>query len=72
MKICPVDGFIHPFFEVWQSTLGLPENFTSYNERGLTFLQFSTDNKQALITLCCAEITCITGKIAVFSEYKCV
>lgn len=74
MKICPLNGFIHPFFEVWQSTLGVAENFTSYNKRGLTFLQMFlpltiTRHSSPRVV---PKFISRTGKMTVFSECKCV
>jgi len=46
-----MDVFISQFLEVCQSTLGLAGNFTSYNERGLSFLQMyppGTINRHSL------------------------
>lgn len=51
MKICTTDFFISQFLEASQTTLGLADNFTSYNERGLSFLQMYppvTINRQSL------------------------
>lgn len=73
MKIYPMDSFSHQFLEVWQSTLGLAEFYLLSWKRFVILADgSSTDNKQTLITSCCAKIITMTGKFAVFSEYKCI